>query len=288
MKQTYIGFPSGSLKMPTLELVANAGVIDLKSVGRANEFATKIPWLTARILDRKDMPVMIQKGFADFGITGWDYLEESWLREKMEAIDYLPYSRASQEPTRLVLAAKTGQFESVEQIQWEVIVTELPRLTQKRIQELFGFSPVMEVSQWATEAWTLQWRVIAEITESGTSLNANKLTELATLFESKPTVFAPNGKVTSLMRDITYLLTQTLEQIRYPKFLYRMNVPTAQRDQVLQILVWAKSPTLLPTWDAGWTSIEVLMKQDVMLPMIWPLNRLGVTDIVPLSPIAVY
>lgn len=35
----------------------------------------------------------------------------------MEAIDYLPYSRASQEPTRLVLAAKTGQFESVEQIQ---------------------------------------------------------------------------------------------------------------------------------------------------------------------------
>lgn len=43
MKQTYIGFPSGSLKMPTLELVANAGVIDLKSVGRANEFATKIP-----------------------------------------------------------------------------------------------------------------------------------------------------------------------------------------------------------------------------------------------------
>ncbi len=285
-KPTIFAVPSGSLNKKTLEILVRTWIIpDTKIFEERYEAKTNIPDLVLRLLDRRDMPRWVKSGMADFGLTGMDYLIESWLENKMEALCELKFSRASNRPTRLVLAWDPRFFSRPEDVQWKAVYTELPRLTRRKLREICGFPQwkiKVEQTYGKTETWWVfpeERQAFADIVETGNTLKKNGLIQLAELSQSFPTFFVPNWKCTRTMEEVIYLMTKTLEQEQNPKVMVKMNVPRSSLDTVKNLIGSETSPTIMATADENWLVLEVLVFRTELITKIGSLRAVWVVGI---------
>ena len=179
-----VGLPSGSLQESTVKLFAKAGY-RIRVSPRSYTPAMDDPELQGLLIRAEEIAHYVERGVLDVGLTGKDWILESGA-DVVEIAD-LSISKASARPVRWVIAVpEESPIRTIQDLQGARIATELVKMT-RRYLEAEGVEAEVEYSWGSTEA---KVRVpglvdaIVELTETGSSLRANRLRVIETLFES--------------------------------------------------------------------------------------------------------
>lgn len=283
-----IGLPKGSLQEPTLELFKKAGYNIVVS-SRSYRPTVDDDELELRLLRAQEIGRYVDHGFLDCGITGRDWVVEN--NATVEVITDLRYSKATSKPTRWVLVVPDDSpIKTVKDLQGKRIATEAVEMTRKYLEK-HGVTAEVEFSWGATEVKVPELvDAIVDITETGSSLRANKLRIVDTLMESYPQFVASPAAAADpwkrqKMEQLSMLLIGALEA--RDKVGLKMNVPSSQLQAVVDCLPSARSPTVSSLANQDWVAVETVIGETVVREIIPKLKSLGAEGIVeyPLNKI---
>src|SRR6266576_6624193 len=185
------GLPKGSLQEATIDKMAKAGF----NISVSNR--SYIPYvddaeMEVRMIRAQEISRYVEHGYLDCGITGHDWIEENG--SKVHEVGEFQFSKVSRQPTRWVLAVpEKSPIKSVKDLKGKRIATEVVNLTKKYLRQ-HKVKAEVEFSWGATEVKAHELvDAIVEITETGSSLRANKLRIVDTLLTSTPRLIANHG-----------------------------------------------------------------------------------------------
>ncbi len=247
MKPLKLGLPKGSLQDATLQLLARAGWrVNLSS--RSYFPAIDDPEITCMLVRAQEMARYVETGALDGGITGRDWVLETGAEVKEVA--ELLYAKQSLAPVRWVLAVpENAAAQTARDLEGKVIATEVVNLTKKYLAR-HGVQARVEFSWGATEVKVPQLAdAIVEITETGSSLRANRLRIIDTVLESR-TVFIANTAAAKdpwkceKISNIVLLLQGAIAA--YNKVGIMLNVPPSPRSRTP--IGWPSTRLWMRTW----------------------------------------
>ena len=276
-----IGLPSGSLQEPTLDLFQKAG-FTISLFKRNYKPAIDDPEIELRLLRAQEISRYVEHGYLDCGITGRDWTEENG--SDVEVICSLPYSKATAQPTRWVLAVpEDSPFQSVKDLQGKRIATEAVGLTRKFLAQ-HGVEAEVEFSWGATEVKVPDLvDAIVDITETGSSLRANKLRIIENLTESFPQFIANHSAMALAWKraklDRIVLLLQGALNAR-DKVGLKMNIAENQLKNLLSALPSLRNPTVSHLAQSDWVAVETVIDEKVVREIIPQLKALGAEGII--------
>ena len=276
-----LGLPSGSLQEPTLDLFKRAGYNIVVS-SRSYRPSVDDSELELRLLRAQEIGRYVDQGYLDCGITGRDWIAEN--QSQVEIIADLRYSKATSLPTRWVLVVpEASPIMSVKDLEGKRIATEAMGLTKAYLARN-GVQAHVEFSWGATEVKVPELvDAIVDITETGSSLRANKLRIVDTLMESYPQfVSSKSAYVDPWKRDkmqrLALLLNGALEA-RF-KVGLKMNLPEHKLESLLHELPSMRRPTVSKLAGGGWVAIETIIDESVVREIIPALKNLGAEGII--------
>jgi ATP phosphoribosyltransferase len=276
-----VGLPKGSLQEPTLELLKRAGFHVVVS-SRSYRPTVDDSELELRLLRAQEIARYVDHGFLDCGITGRDWVVENGA--DVAVIADLRYSRATSMPTRWVLVVpEDSPIQTVQDLQGKRIATEAVGMTEAYLAK-HGVKAEIEFSWGATEVKVPELvDAIVDITETGSSLRANKLRIVDTLMESYPQFVASHGAAADpwkrqKMETLVLLLRAALEA--RDKVGLKMNVPASGLDQVIASLPSMRQPTISSLSGSDWVAVETVIDEAVVREIIPRLKALGAEGIV--------
>ena len=278
-----VGLPSGSLQESTVKLFARAGY-RIRVSPRSYTPAMDDPELQGLLIRAEEIAHYVERGVLDVGLTGKDWILESGA-DVVEIAD-LSISKASARPVRWVIAVpEESPIRTIQDLQGARIATELVKMT-RRYLEAEGVEAEVEYSWGSTEA---KVRVpglvdaIVELTETGSSLRANRLRVIETLFEST-TRFIANREAwedpwkKEKARNIATLLIGAFEAEE--KVGLKMNVRHTDLDAVVKHLPALNNPTISNLLDERWIAVEVIVDEKIVRDVIPALIKAGATGII--------
>lgn len=276
-----IGLPSGSLMEATLQLFAKAGFTITGST-RSYRPAVNDPELEIRMLRAQEISRYVEHGYLDCGLTGRDWVVEN--NSQIVEVESLPYSKASSNPTRWVLAVpQDSPARSVRDLEGKRIATEAIGLTKSFFKQ-HGVSAQIEFSWGATEVKTPDLvDAIVEITETGSSLRANNLRIVETILESYPVLIAnEEGWQNDWKRKKIQCLSLLLKGALNARDLVgvKMNLPAANLKNLLETLPSLRNPTVSPLAQTGWVAVETVIEERVVREILPQLKLLGAEGII--------
>ncbi|PYU26426.1 MAG: ATP phosphoribosyltransferase [Acidobacteria bacterium] len=288
MKPLKLGLPKGSLQDATLQLLGRAGwrvTVSSRSYFPSIDDSE----ITCMLVRAQEMARYVETGALDAGITGRDWVLETGAEVKEVA--ELPYAKQSLAPVRWVLAVPENALaQTARDLEGKVIATEVVNLTKKYLAR-HGVQARVEFSWGATEVKVPQLAdAIVEITETGSSLRANRLRIIDTVLESR-TVFIASPAAAKdpwkceKISNIVLLLQGAIAA--YTKVGIMLNVRREHLDGVLQALPALKNPTISTLSDADWVAINTIVDEDVVRHLIPKLKAAQAQGIVeyPLNKI---
>lgn len=283
-----LGLPKGSLQEATFKLFAQAGF--RITVGSRSYFpAVDDPELDILLMRAQEIPRYVHEGILDAGISGYDWIMEN-SADVVEVAD-LAYSKSTSNPIRLVLAvAENSDIKTVADLDGKRVATELVNVTRKYLAN-HGVTAAVEFSWGATEVKVPHLvDAIADITETGSSLVANKLRIIATILESTTKLHANRAAwedpwKRAKLENISILLQGALRA--RSKVGLKMNVPEDALDKILGILPAMKQPTISKLIGNDWVAIEVVLDEVQVRDLVPALKSTGARDIIeyPLSKV---
>ena len=268
-KKLRIGIPKGSLQEATLQLFARAG-LPAYTNGRSYFATTADPEIECMLIRAQEMARYVEHGAIDAGLTGLDWIIESGL--EVVTVTDLIYAKRSRGKVRWVLAVpEDSSFQRAEDLSDRIIATELVNVTrnyflQKDIEVRVDFS-------WgATEvkAPTLA-DAIVEVTETGSSLRANRLRILETVLESNTQLiankcaYADRDKRRKIDNLALMLQGATQAQDRVGLML---NVRKENLSSVLAVLPALQKPTISHLSDEDWLAVNTVIDESAAWEVI--------------------
>jgi ATP phosphoribosyltransferase len=283
-----LGIPKGSLQDATVALFAKAGWrISISS--RSYFPGVDDPEINCMLVRAQEMARYVETGALDAGITGRDWVFETGA--DVAEMGELLYSKQSLAPVRWVLAVpEDGPLQSVKDLEGKVIATEVVNLTKKYLAR-HGVNARVEFSWGATEVKVPQLAdAIVEVTETGSSLRANRLRIVDTVLESR-TVFIANRAAVAdpwkseKISNLILLLSGAIAA--YIKVGIMLNVRKEQLAAVLGVLPSLKNPTISTLSDPNWVAVNTIIDENVVRHIIPRLKAAGAQGIVeyPLNKI---
>src|SRR3954452_2770959 len=232
-----VGLPTGSLQEPTFALFAKAG-FNISGASRSYKPAVDDPEMVIRLLRAQEISRYVEHGFLDCGLTGKDWIENNG--SDVARLSEMTFSKASSKPTRWVIAVpEDSPIRCVEDLQGKVIATEAVELTRRFLASK-GVTADVEFSWGATEVKVPDLvDAIVDVTETGSSLRANKLRIVDTLLETNTKLIAnkqswANPAKRKKIETIALLLRGALEA--ESKVGLKMNLPKRALDAVVKAL----------------------------------------------------
>lgn len=278
-----LGLPKGSLQESTFKMFRKAGFnISLPSE-RSYFPSIDDPEIEPVLLRAQEMSRYIEDGALDCGITGNDWIEEN--KSDVVRVTDLIYAKQSLGKIRWVLAVpESSGIKSIAGLKGKRIATELLNVTKEFFQKK-RVKVEVEFSWGATEAKvnTGLADAIVELTETGRSLKANKLAELATICAST-TQFIANKNAykdswkRSKMGQIALLLKGAIAAEE--KVGLKMNVKKTDLKKVISLLPALKKPTISGLSEEGWLAIETVIDEKVVRTLIPELRKRGAQGII--------
>src|SRR5690349_22138050 len=144
--------PKGSLEKATLELFDAADLTVRRASERDYHASIDDPRIDrVRFLRPQEIPIYVAEGLFDFGITGRDWIAETGA--DVASLGELPYSKATSDPVRVVLAVPANSpWQDVSDLPEGIrISTEFPSMTRAFLADN-GVKAVVIPSYGATEA----------------------------------------------------------------------------------------------------------------------------------------
>jgi ATP phosphoribosyltransferase len=287
-KPLKLGLPKGSLQDATLQLLARAG---WRVTVSSRSYFPNIddPEVSCMLVRAQEMARYVETGALDAGITGRDWVLETGAQ--VTEVAELLYAKQSLAPVRWVLAVPdNAPAQTARDLEGKVIATEVVNLTKKYLAS-HGVQARVEFSWGATEVKVPQLAdAIVEITETGSSLRANRLRIIDTVLESQ-TVFIANTAAAKepwkceKISNMALLLQGAIAA--YNKVGIMLNVRREHLEGVLRALPALKNPTISTLSDADWVAINTIVDEDVVRHLIPKLKAAQAQGIVeyPLNKI---
>ena len=276
-----IGLPKGSLEQATYDLFAKAGYV-ISPSRRSYYPGIDDPDLSLILLRPQEMARYVEQGNLDCGLTGKDWILENG--SDVHEICELEYSKATTNPVRWVLAVhEDAPFQKPEDLQGKSIATEAVNMT-RRFLEQKGIQAHVEFSWGATEVKCPGLvDAIVELTETGSSLRANRLRIIATITESTTRFIAnhaawKDAAKRTKMEHLAMLLQGAL--LARKKVGIKLNVAAGALDAVTAILPSLKQPTISHLKDKDWFAIEVVVDEKTVRELMPRLKQAGACDII--------
>ena len=283
-----LGIPKGSLENATIDLFRRAG-FTITTSSRSYFPAIDDPEIECMMIRAQEMARYVEDGVLDAGLTGRDWVEES--EAKVEAVADLIYAKQSFGKVRWVLAVpETSPFQSVKDLEGKIIATELVATT-KRYLAKNGVTAKVEFSWGATEVKPpVLADAIVEVTETGSSLRANKLRIIETVLESNTQLIANvdswrDASKRRKIEDIRLLLEGAINALGRVGLI--LNVRKECLPAILNILPALKNPTISNLSDPDWVAVHTILDEITVRNIIPRLKEAGGQGIVeyPLNKI---
>jgi ATP phosphoribosyltransferase len=276
-----LGLPSGSLQEPTFALFAKAG-FNISGANRSYKPSVDDPELNVRVLRAQEISRYVEHGFLDCGLTGKDWIANN--NSDVTVLAEMTFSKVSKNPTRWVIAVpEDSSIRSVKDLQGKMIATEAVELT-RRFLEKHGVTATIEFSWGATEVKVPDLvDAIVDVTETGSSLSANKLRILETIMESSPQLIANHKAMEDPWKkqkiEKIVLLLQGAFNAR-DKVGLKMNLPEAKLGALLKALPALRNPTIAHLATPEWVAVETIIDESVVREIIPQLKALGAEGII--------
>jgi len=288
-----LGIPKGSLQDATVALFAQAGW-KIYVNGRSYFPAVDDPEIECMLIRAQEMARYVEQGVLDVGLTGIDWVRENGL--DVDAIADLVYAKQSRSKVRWVLAVpEDSNFHKAEDLEGCVIATELVNVTKQYFAGK-GVNVQVDFSWGATEVKPpVLADAIVEVTETGSSLRANRLRIIDTVMESYTQVIANKQAMQEQWKrekisNLALMLTGAIAA--QGRVGLMLNVRKEDLLSVLNVLPALKRPTISElaandgeTWVAVNTIIEETTARDI-IPKLKAAKAQGIVEY-PLNKIVV-
>ncbi len=283
-----LGIPKGSLENATVDLFRRAG-FNIQTSSRSYFPAIDDPDMECMLIRAQEMARYVEDGILDAGLTGRDWVEE--VAADIHAVADLIYAKQSFGKVRWVLAVpESSAFQSVKDLEGKIIATELVEST-KRYLKRNGVTAKVEFSWGATEVKPpVLADAIVEVTETGSSLRANKLRIVETVLESNTQLIANKTSWSDpwkrkKLEDLKLLLEGAINALG--KVGLMLNVHEKQLKAVLDVLPALKRPTVSHLSDGEWLAVNTILDESTVRTIIPRLKQAGAEGIVeyPLNKI---
>lgn len=283
-----LGIPKGSLENATVDLFRRAG-FNITTSSRSYFPAIDDPDIECMLIRAQEMARYVDDGILDAGLTGRDWVEES--EAQVVTIADLIYAKQSFGKVRWVLAVpEAAPFHSIKDLQGKIIATELVQTT-KRYLARNGVTAKVEFSWGATEVKPpVLADAIVEVTETGSSLRANKLRIIETILESNTQLIANRDSLKEdfkrrKLEDIRMLLDGAIAALG--KVGLMLNVRKQDLEAVIGVLPALKKPTISHLSDEDWLAVNTILDESTVRIIIPRLKEAGAQGIVeyPLNKI---
>lgn len=276
-----LGLPKGSLQESTIALFGKAGW-KIKASSRSYRASIDDGDLEGYFLRAQEVARYVEHGYFDAGLTGYDWVVEN-NADVVEVCD-LVYSRASNVQSRWVLAVpEDSPVQSVKDLQGKRIATEVVNIVNKYIGEN-GVQADVEFSWGATEMKVPNLvDAIVDLTETGSSLRANKLRIVDTILSTNTKLIANKAawedpEKRKKIEVIAMMLQAALEA--HSKVGLKMNVPKDRVDEVIAALPALRNPTVSPLYHDEWVALETIIDESIVREIIPALKTHGAEGII--------
>ena len=275
------GLPKGSLQEATIEKMAKAG-FHISVSSRSYLPYVDDEELEIRLIRAQEISRYVEHGYLDCGITGHDWVVENGS-DVQEVGEFL-FSKATRQPARWVLAVpEDSPVKSVRDLAGKRIATEVVRITKQYLKR-HRVKAEVEFSWGATEVKAHELvDAIVEITETGSSLRANRLRIVDTLLTSTPRLISnreawKNKWKRQKIETLALLLRGALEA--EAKVGLKMNIEERNLARLLQSLPALRRPTISGLSQSGWVAVETIIDEHVVRELIPRLKAAGAEGII--------
>jgi ATP phosphoribosyltransferase len=290
-----LGLPKGSLQEATVQLFARAG-FTVYAGARSYFPAIDDPDIECMLIRAQEMARYVADGVLDAGLTGLDWIAEHAAGDPAAAGRLVPladlvYAKQSFGKVRWVLAVpESSPYQRPADLEGATIATELVRATEAYFASL-NVRVNVEFSWGATEVKPpMLADAIVEVTETGSSLRANRLRVIDTVLESH-TQFVANAAALDdewkrqKLESIALLLRSAIEA--QGRVGLMLNVRRCDLDGVVSVLPALQRPTVSPLSDADWVAINTIVDERSVRDLIPRLKAARAQGIVeyPLNKI---
>jgi ATP phosphoribosyltransferase len=277
-----LGIPKGSLEESTLRLLEKSGwKITTADRNYFPEINDKD--IACSIVRAQEMPIHVENGTIDAGITGKDWVEESEL--DVVIVSDLMYSKSTNKPTRWVLAVDANSdLKELSDLQGKKIATELVNFTKKYFAQ--RHIDVKVTFSWGTTEAKVAAGLadaVVEVTETGSTIRAHGLKIIHELMQSNTVMIANKSSwedswKMSKIQQIVLLLKGALRAESMVGL--KMNVPKKRLDGIIELLPSITSPTMANLFQSEWISVEVMVTTEKVRDLIPQLLKAGAVGII--------
>jgi ATP phosphoribosyltransferase len=282
MSRLKLGIPKGSLQEATIDLFARAG---WKVTVSSRSYVPSIDdsEIECLLVRAQEMARYVESGALDAGITGHDWVVETGAA--VEELAELVYAKQRLARVRWVLAVpEDSPIREARDLAGKVIATEVVHITENYLAR-HGVTSRVEFSWGATEVKVPQLAdAIVEVTETGSSLRANRLRIVDTVLESA-TVFIMNraaaGEPWKREKAENLILMLQGAIAAASKVGLLLNVRRDDLSGVLEVLPALKKPTISTLSDPEWVAVNTIIEEAVVrqiLPKLKAANAQGIVE----------
>jgi ATP phosphoribosyltransferase len=257
-----IGIPKGSLQEATLELFARAG-LPAYTDGRSYFARTSDPEIDCMLIRAQEMARYVEHGAIDAGLTGFDWIVESGL--EVVTVSDLIYAKRSRGKVRWVLAVpEDSAVQRAEDLAGKIVATELVKVTRDYFSKK-SIEVRVDFSWGATEVKPpMLADAIVEVTETGSSLKANRLRILETVLESNTQLIANKSSYADRDKrrkidNLALMLQGAMEA--QDRVGLMLNVRKENLAAVLAVLPALQKPTISHLSDEDWLAVNTVIDE---------------------------
>jgi ATP phosphoribosyltransferase len=282
MGKLKLGIPKGSLEANTVDLFKRAGwriTYDSRSYFPDIDDEE----LSCTLVRAQEMSRYVADGTLDLGLTGQDWITEN--ESDVVAVQDLIYSKTSTRQARWVLVVREDSpIRSIEDMEGKHVSTELVSFTKRYFAER-NIKVQVEFSWGATEAKVVEGLVdaIVEVTETGSTIRANKLKIIHELMRTNTQLIANREAWADpwkrqKIEQIRLLLNGSLEAMG--KVGLKMNVARENLGRLVILLPSLKAPTISGLYTDDWLAVETIVSGNVVRDLIPLLKEAGAEGII--------
>jgi ATP phosphoribosyltransferase len=269
---------SGRLSDDSVRLLKRCDVNFDNGLGKLRSIARNFP-VEVLFLRDDDIPQYVEDGVADIGIVGENILAEA--DSKIERIEKLGFGKC-----RLALAVPRGfEYKSVSDLQDKRVATSYPKTLQTFLDsksvtaEIHTISGSVEIAPGIGLA-----DAICDLVSSGSTLFTNGLREVETIMDSEAVLVSRSGLGNDLQATLDKLLfrIRSVGAAKKNKYIL-LNVPNEKLGKIIKLLPGIKSPTVMPLFQKGWSSVHSVISEDDFWEVVESLKDAGAEGILVVS-----
>ncbi len=282
MKQLRLGIPKGSLETYTVDLFRKAGW-RISYDDRSYFPDVDDEELSCTLVRAQEMSRYVESGTLDLGLTGRDWILENG--SDIVVVQDLVYSKVLAKQARwVVVVREDSPVQRIEDLQGKKISTELVNFTKNYFAER-NIKVQVEFSWGATEAKVVEGLVdaIVEVTETGSTIRANKLRIVQELMKTNTQLIANKNAWADpwkkrKIEQIRTLLVGSL--MAMGKVVLKMNVSKENLGRVVLLLPSLKAPTISGLFNEEWYAVETVVDSSIVRDLIPLLREAGAEGII--------